>query len=365
MAPATWLDKLEEQLNVDVDWMAPEYIKSMLPKIKFHDQTSNQLWVDIQLGHESNADLLKEVTKELKDQGWLAIYTRMAVLMCKKNIDMIQGRVLLQTLPSKAYDTEATLSHARLYDAEFKRAGISRDRFCIKIPSTGPALNAAKILQQEGIQTLGTALFGVPQAVACSQAGCLYISPYYNETQAHDDPKLWPNVKDPATQHPNSPRIIQILEVYKKLYKETGREQPLVKNASFISPEEAMAAGEMGCHSATISHTVLNELASRPYDASTQPGQGEPKRTHAYKDARVLPARFEPLLSIDPLSPDNKAALSEAAYVDYLANGGKKLDEAIAADRETAKRLKIALELFTGGENSSKEKVEKAIQEAA
>jgi transaldolase len=103
-----------------------------------------------------------------------------AVLMCKKNIDMIRGRVLLQTLPSKAYDTQFTLDHARLYDQEFARAGIGRDRYCIKIPSTGPALNAAKQLSAEGIPTLGTALFGLPQAIACSQAGMLYISPYYN-----------------------------------------------------------------------------------------------------------------------------------------------------------------------------------------
>ena len=100
--------------------------------------------------------------------------------MCKKNIDMISGRVLLQTLPTEAYNTETTLKHARLYDQEFARAGISRDRYCIKIPSTGPALNAAKVLSAEGIPTLGTALFGLPQAIACSQAGMLYISPYFN-----------------------------------------------------------------------------------------------------------------------------------------------------------------------------------------
>lgn len=100
--------------------------------------------------------------------------------MCKKNIDSIKGRVLLQTLPSRAYNTQDTLDHARLYDREFARAGISRERYCIKIPSTGPALNAAKILSAEGIPTLGTALFGLPQAIACSQAGMLYISPYYN-----------------------------------------------------------------------------------------------------------------------------------------------------------------------------------------
>ena len=103
-----------------------------------------------------------------------------AVLLSKENIGNIRGRVLLQTLPSKAFDTEATIAHARAYAREFESVGISKDRFCIKIPSTGPALNGAAVLEKEGIRTLGTALFGLPQAIACSQAGCLSISPYYN-----------------------------------------------------------------------------------------------------------------------------------------------------------------------------------------
>lgn len=55
--------------------MDPEYIKGM--PIVPHDQTSNQLWVDIQLGHPSNQELFRQVATELKDEGWLAIYTRM------------------------------------------------------------------------------------------------------------------------------------------------------------------------------------------------------------------------------------------------------------------------------------------------
>ncbi|KAF4970366.1 hypothetical protein FZEAL_10058 [Fusarium zealandicum] len=357
----TWLDKLEEQINVDVDWMDPEYIKNM--PIVPHDQTSNQLWVDIQLGDDSNRDMFLETAKELKDSGWLAIYTRMAVLMCKKNINSIRGRVLLQTLPSKAYEFQTTLDHARLYDSEFARAGIGRDRFCIKIPSTGPALNAAKILSAEGIPTLGTALFSLPQAIACSQAGMLYISPYYNETRAHDEPdKLWPNVKDPATEHPMSARIVQIIETYKRLYKETGKEQPFVKNASFITPQEAMAAGEMGCHSATISHTVLNELAKLPWDGSKQPGADVPKPVHVYKNAGPCPARLQKLANIDPLAAaewDGKLASTD---VDYLANGGEALQQAIAADPVTQTRLFDALTLFTGGEERSKSKVEEVLK---
>ena len=88
--------------------------------------------------------------------------------------------MLVQTSPSAAYNEEKILEHAHRYDQEFQNLGIPRSRFCIKILATGPGLNAAKTLQQEGIQTLGTGIFSVEQAIACSQARCLFISPYYN-----------------------------------------------------------------------------------------------------------------------------------------------------------------------------------------
>lgn len=343
----------------------------MKSQITFHDQTSNQLLVDAALGHKRNAELLHQTAVELKDQGWLAIYTRMAVRLCKKNIDAISGRVLLQTLPSKAYDTEATIAHARLYDAEFRAHGISRDRFCIKIPSTGPALLAAKTLRAEGIATLGTAVFGIPQAVACSQSNCLYISPYYNEIDSFDDKSLWPDVADPALQHPFSARLVQMIDLYRRLFRETGKEQPLIKNAAYLSVPEALATAEIGCHSATIPHTVLSQLAAQPYDAATaaktHAPHGLPKPAQpalAYHDSsRRLPARLQPLLTVDPLGPGGKLPYDPTTVTatDYLANGGAVLDAAIAADPEAARRLKAALDKFIGGENSSKATVEKVL----
>lgn len=151
--------------------------------------------------------------------------------MCKNNIDNIKGRVLLQVYPNEAYSTQAVLDSARAYAREFERVGISQDRYCIKIPSTGPALNACPILKQEGIRTLGTALFSLPQAIAASQAQCLYISPYFNEVKAHDDHKLWPNSEDPAIKHTMACRTLQILETYARMYAKTGQEQPLLKQA--------------------------------------------------------------------------------------------------------------------------------------
>lgn len=51
------------------------------------------------------------------------------------------------------------------------------------------------------------------------------------EVRAHDERELWPKSDDPALLHPMSSRLVQILETYKRLYKETGKEQPYLKNA--------------------------------------------------------------------------------------------------------------------------------------
>ncbi len=173
---------------------------------------------------------------------------------------------------------------------------------------------------------------------------------------------------DPATEHPNSPRIIQIIEAYKKLYKLTGQDQPLVKNASFISAEEVMASAEMGCHSVTLSPQLLEELSSLPYDPTDEapkralPHVGPGRLLHAYRDATVLTERFLPLSLIDPLDDDNKPADIDAAIkTDYLASNGKALDEAIAADKQAARRLRVALETFIAAEERSKEKIEKVL----
>jgi transaldolase len=54
------------------------------------------------------------------------------------------------------------------------------------------------------------------------------------EVKAHDNRELWPKSDDPATLHPMSARLVQILETYKRLYKETGQEQPFLKNARCV-----------------------------------------------------------------------------------------------------------------------------------
>ncbi|KAJ7347085.1 hypothetical protein DFH08DRAFT_870221 [Mycena albidolilacea] len=362
---STLIEILETQLNVDVDSMDPNVAKN-LPFIP-HNMTSNQFVVNEQMQAQENRELFLNAVKEYGDKGWEAVLDRISALLCAENIGNIQGRVLLQTSPFHAYDTEKVVQHARQYAVELEKVGITKDRLCIKIPATGPAMNACRILLDEGIRTLGTSLFSVVQAIAASQAGCLYISPYFNEIPAHNDRSLWPATEDPALEHPMSHRLMQILETYKRLYKETGKEQPMIKPASFISVQEVMACGEMEMHHATVGARILAELSALPAvpSACTKiPGVPKVDMTRPYANARPTPARLAEVAKSDPLSADwdGKVASTE---IDYLADNGAALERAVEADPVTKRRLRDSLEVFKVGELSSKAIIESAIAELA
>jgi transaldolase len=73
------------EVNVDVDWMDPTYTKNL--PIKPNDQTSNNLWVNQQMSHPENKDMVLQVCKELKSEGWKAAYTRIvSSLLVRKSV---------------------------------------------------------------------------------------------------------------------------------------------------------------------------------------------------------------------------------------------------------------------------------------
>ena len=60
-------------------------------------------------------------------------------------------------------------------------------RGCVKIPSTSEGLQACRVLQLKGIETLATTLFMLEQAVVAADAGCHYIAPYLNPLRVQID----------------------------------------------------------------------------------------------------------------------------------------------------------------------------------
>lgn len=270
----------------------------------------------------------------------------------------IAGRCLLQASPAHAYNTEAIVAHALAYDREFAAAGISRDRYCIKILSTGPGMLAAHILEKEhGVRTLGTGLFSVPQALAAAQAGCLYISPYYNEILAHFTAPADRLLYDaPEKQHPMSPRMAHIYQAYRQLVLEGKSQQPpVIKSASFIAMNEVLAMPILGSQQATILAPTLAEMCTLQAPQLTG-NVYRPSKTYSTE----LPAETLPLLKLDPLRADGKAQ-SFDVNVDYLANGAQELEKAIQEDGETQRRIKDAVEVFQKAELQARALIEAAI----
>lgn len=179
-------------------------------------------------------------------------FDRLAVAFGLKILQIIPGRVSTEVDARLSYDTEATLTKARELIAQYKAAGIGRDRVLIKIASTWEGIRAAEILQKEGIHCNLTLLFGLHQAIACADAGVTLISPFVGRILD------W-HKKDtgrdsyPAAEDPGVLSVTKIYNYYKKFGYKTE-----VMGASFRNLGEITELA--GSDLLTISPSLLGEL---------------------------------------------------------------------------------------------------------
>ncbi|RSH93055.1 hypothetical protein EHS25_007408 [Saitozyma podzolica] len=363
----TLLEQLASYVAVDADTLEVDYITSL--PITPHDVTSNPRFVHDQLADTNNKEMVEQVVKELKDAPWEEIYAVITSKFGARVIPHISGRVLAQVLPSQSYDTDAMVKQARTYVKCWNAEGIPTERTCVKIPMTEEGAAAAAILSKEGIFTLGTCLFSIPQAIAASQAGMHAVSMYWNEPLAGSDATLWPDVADPATEHPMAARHYRIRKIYDRLKQETGKRQPQIKTASFISVRECLAMVELGADHITIGRLVLEDLCMGWGLPKFQPGlwkvpvseqlskSGFEWEAWAAHDTAETAKRMAAVAETDPMSSIvDKDWLIASAKIDYLAPG--VLSKFNEDDPITRDRLKCGLARFSVFEGKSKTYIE-------
>lgn len=328
---------------VDIDSMDPKAAESLSVSTTFHSMTSNQAIVNGQLQVQWDANLEPLVSHYVQDaaidisteDGILKVLNFVTILLASKVIPYLDkmGRVLVQTSPRTAYDKDATVAHARALVSVFGKRDISKDRVCIKIPATPEGILACKELEESGIRTLGTCLFSVPQAMAASQAGCLSISPYFNELRVHfpEGASSYVEYSDPVWQHPMSPIIYSIIQAFKG--RQTGT---TVVPASIITLDEAVALARLRPHHLTISDRVLTLLAAAP-------------------------GRSDDELAAVTLDVTEEKSMFDA---DYLSNNAAALQIALSGDAETSRKIKEALEIFGRQEEESIQYLRNALSTA-
>lgn len=220
---------------------------------------------------------------------------------------LVPGRMSTEVDADQAHDTAATVAKARQFIQMYADAGVPREKILIKIAATWEGVEAARILQAEGIDCNLTLIFNPTQALACSEAGAFLISPFVGRILD------WyvANGQTPATID-EDPGVKFVRGVYAE-FKRRGS-PTVVMGASFRSTAQIEALA--GCDRLTISPDLLEKL-----DAD----HGELPRklvAGAADGTAVTPidaAKFAADLAADPMATEKLATGIDAFAKDLQA----------------------------------------------
>ncbi len=316
----TLLDQLRDVTVVVADTGDIQAIEKFKPR----DATTNPSLITAAAQMPEYQSIVDEtLLKARKDSGAnvsnadvvLLAFDRLAVEFGKKILEIVPQRVSTEVDARLSYDTEATIAKGRYLIAEYEAAGVSRDRILIKIASTWEGIQAAEVLEKEGIHCNLTLLFGLHQAIACAEAGATLISPFVGrilDWHIKETGKKYSATEDPGVQS-----VTTIYNYYKKFGYDTE-----VMGASFRSIGEITELA--GCDLLTISPKLLAELDS----------------TEAELPRRLDPAKAA-TLDIEKIAID-KATFDKMHAEDRMATD--KLDEGIKGFTKALEALEQLLE---------------------
>jgi len=247
-------------------------------------------------------------------------FDSLAVSFGLKILQIIPGRVSTEVDARLSYDTDATVAKARDLIAQYKAAGISKERVLIKIASTWQGIKAGEILEKEGIHCNLTLLFGLHQAIACAEAGITLISPFvgrildwYKKDTGRDS---YPAAEDPG--------VLSVTSIY-NYYKKFGYKTE-VMGASFRNIGEITELA--GCDLLTISPGLLTELQNT---VTELPRKLDPAKVANLSIAKISidQATFEQMHNGDRMASD-KLAEGIDGFTKALISLEKLLDERLA-----------------------------------
>lgn len=242
------LEQLKQHTIVVADTGDFESMKVFAPK----DATTNPSLILKAVQSEKYQPLLKQVVHEFSHCSTEEIIDHLLVEFGRRILEIVPGRVSTETDARLSFDTEATVAKARKLIGLYEAAGIDRERILIKIASTWEGICAAEILENEGIKCNMTLLFGLPQAIACAQAGVQLISPFVG--RIYD----WYKKQTGLEYSPeNDPGVISVKTIYS--YYRKFAYQTEIMGASFRNIGQITELS--GCDLLTISPELLQKLS--------------------------------------------------------------------------------------------------------
>ncbi len=247
-------------------------------------------------------------------------FDRLAVSFGLKILEIIPGRVSTEVDARLSFDTEATIAKGREIIEQYKAAGISKDRILIKIASTWEGIQAAAVLEKEGISCNLTLLFGMHQAIACAENNITLISPFvgrildwYKKDTGRDSYE--------ASEDPGVVSVTEVYNYYKKFDYKTE-----VMGASFRNLGEITELA--GCDLLTISPALLSDLQATEGDL---PRKLDPEKAKAMNIQKISMDKA----TFEKMHADNQMATDKLAEgIDGFEKALVSLEELLASRLE-------------------------------
>jgi transaldolase len=241
------LDQLKQFTVVVADTGDFNSMRAYAPR----DATTNPSLILKAVQQEAYKPLFSETVAAHRGQSVEFVVDRVLIRFGLEILKIVPGRVSTEVDARLSFDTKATIAKARELIALYEAAGIDRKRVLIKIASTWEGIQAATVLEKEGIHCNLTLLFSPIQAAACAEGGITLISPFVGrilDWYKKRDGKEFTAEEDPGVQS-----VRYIYSYYKHFGYKTE-----VMGASFRNIGEILALA--GCDLLTISPDLLNQL---------------------------------------------------------------------------------------------------------
>ena len=234
-------------------------------------------------------------------------------------LSLLPGRVSTEVDARLSFDTDATLARARRITQFYQAQGIdTQQRVLIKIAATWEGIQAAQVLEREGIHTNLTLLFAFAQAVACAQAGVKLISPFVGRIYDWHKKAAGAAWNEAERAGANDPGVQSVRQIY-NYYKQHGVATE-VMGASFRNTGQITALA--GCDLLTIAPELLAQLQAQtaPLSASLSVAQAQatPIERLTLNEAQFRFALNEDAMASDKLAEGIRAFCADARKLDAL-----------------------------------------------
>ena len=282
------------------------------------DATTNPSLILKAVQQPEYAPLLAQAVAEHRGEPLDALVDRVLVRFGLEILKVVPGRVSTEVDARLSFDTAATVARARRLMNWYGDHGVGPDRVLIKIASTWEGIQAARILEHEGIHCNLTLLFSFCQAVACAEGGVKLISPFVG--RIYDWAKKaagaqWDEVANAGENDPGVKSVAQIYTYYKKFGIQTE-----VMGASFRNLGQITALA--GCDLLTISPDLLAGLqasdAPLPRRLDAQAAAAAPIHAVSYNEASFRFALNQDAMATDKLAEGIRAFVADSIKLDQL-----------------------------------------------